>query len=210
MTALLDPRPGRQTQDRPRLRPVPGVRRRMATVPFVMVVAVLLAVGMVGLLVLTTALQDQTFGVQRTQREANTLAIRLSALQDQVATARSIQNLSVAAQHLGMRPNPYGAQIRITDGAVLGEPRVVFGGEVPTVRYLTPEQAAAQVRALDRAEADRKAKAKAARQEAKAKAKAKAEAKAKAKAEAQFKADAEAAAKAKAAAEAKAKKGSRP
>ena len=50
MTALLDPRPGRQTQDRPRLRPVPGVRRRMATVPFVMVVAVLLAVGMVGLL----------------------------------------------------------------------------------------------------------------------------------------------------------------
>jgi len=210
MTALLDPRPGRQTQDRPQLRPVPGVRRRMATIPFVMVVAVLLAVGMVGLLVLTTALQDQAFGVQRTQREANTLAIRLSALQDQVATARSIQNLSVAAQHLGMRPNPYGAQIRITDGAVLGEPRVVLGGEVPTVRYLTPEQAAAQVRALDRAEADRKAKAKTARQEARAKAKAKTEAKAKAKAEAQFKADAEAAAKAKAAADAKAKKGSRP
>ena len=48
MTALLDPRPGkqtpgRQTQDRPLLRPVPGMRRRMATVPFVMVVAVFLA-----------------------------------------------------------------------------------------------------------------------------------------------------------------------
>ncbi|HSK33530.1 MAG TPA: hypothetical protein VK903_08600 [Propionicimonas sp.] len=169
----------------------------MATVPFVMVVAVLLAVGMVGLLVLTTALQEQAFSVQRTQRTANALAIRLSALQDQVAAARSIQNLSVAAQHLGMRPNPYGTQIRITDGVVLGEPRVVFGGEVPTVRYLTPEQAAAQVRALDRAEAERKAKAKAALEEAKAKAKAKAEAKAKAKAEAQFRADAEAAAKAK-------------
>jgi len=135
--------------------------------------------------------------VQRTQREANTLAIRLSALQDQIATARSIQTLSVAAQHLGMRPNPYGAQIRITDGVVIGEPHVVLGGEVPTVRYLTPEQAQAQVRALDRAEAERKAKAKAARAEAKAKAKAKAEAKARAKAEAQFKADAEAAAKAK-------------
>jgi sRNA-binding protein len=169
----------------------------MATVPFVMVVAVVLALGMVGLLVLTTALQEQAFGVQRTQREANTLAIRLSALQDQIATARSIQNLSVAAQHLGMRPNPYGAQIRITDGVVIGDPKVVLGGEVPTVRYLTPEQAQAQVRALDRAEAERKAKAKAARAEAKARAKAKAEAKAKAKAEAQFKADAEAAAKAK-------------
>ncbi len=197
MTALWDPRPDRQTRERPQLRPVPGARRRMATVPFVMVIAVLLAVGMVGLLVLTTALQEQAFSVQRTQRTANALAIRLSALQDQVAAARSIQNLSVAAQHLGMRPNPYGAQIRITDGVVLGEARVVFGGEVPTVRYLTPEQAAAQVRALDRAEAERKAKAKAALAEARAKAKAKAEAEAKAKAEAQFRADAEAAAKAK-------------
>ena len=210
MTALWDPRPGRQTPIRPQLRPVPGTRRRMATVPFVMVVAVLLAAGMVGLLVLTTALQDQTFGVQRTQREANTLAIRLSALQDQVAAARSIQNLSVAALHIGMRPNPYGAQLRISDGAVLGEARVVLGGEVPTVRYLTPEQAAAQVRALDRAEAERKAKATAALAEAKAKAKAKAEAMAKA--EAKAKADAAAAAKAKAEAQAraKAKKGSRP
>jgi hypothetical protein len=197
MTALWDPRPGRQTIDRPQLRPVPGTRRRMRTVPFVMVVAVVLALGMVGLLVLTTALQEQAFGVQRTQRQANTLAIRLSALQDQVASARSIQSLSVAAQHLGMRPNPYGAQLRITDGAVIGNPRVVFGGEVPTVRYVTPEQAAAQVRALDRAEAERKAKAKAARAEAKAKAKAKAEARARAEAEAQFAADAEAAAKAK-------------
>ena len=227
MTALWDPRPGRQTQgrqtqgrqtqgrqtqDRPLLRPVAGVRRRMATVPFVMVVAVILALGMVGLLVLTTALQDQTFGVQRTQRVANTLAIRLSALQDQVATARSVQNLSVTAQHLGMRPNPYGVQLRISDGAVIGDPKVVFGGEVPTVRYLTPEQAAAQVRALDRAEAERKAKAKAARAEAKAKAKAKAEARAKAKAEAEAaaRAKAEAAAKAEAEAAAKAKKGGRP
>ncbi len=169
----------------------------MSTVPFVAVVAVVLALGMVGLLVLTTALQEQAFGVQRTQREANTLAIRLSALQDQVATARSIQSLSVAAQHIGMRPNPYGAQLRISDGVVIGNARVVLGGEVPTVRYLTPEQAQAQVRALDRAEAERKAKAKAAREEAKAKARAKAEARAKAKANA----DAEAAAN---------KKGSRP
>lgn len=197
MTALWDPRPGRQTTERPQLRPVPGRRRQMSTVPFVAVVAVVLALGMVGLLVLTTALQEQAFGVQRTQREANTLAIRLSALQDQVATARSIQSLSVAAQHIGMRPNPYGAQLRISDGVVIGNARVVLGGEVPTVRYLTPEQAQAQVRALDRAEAERKAKAKAAREEAKAKARAKAEARAKAKANA----DAEAAAN---------KKGSRP
>ena len=216
MTALLAPPPGRQTQERPRLRPVPGQRRRMSTVPFVLVVTIVLALGMVALLVLTTALQNQAFGVQRAQRDANALAIRLSSLQSDVADARSVQSLAVAAQHLGMRPNPYEAQIRLPDGVVIGQPRVVLGGEVPTVRYLTPDQAAAQVRALDKAEAERKAKviaAAKAKAEAQAKAKAVAKAKAKAKAEAaKAAAAAEAQAKADAAAaKAKAgKKGSRP
>lgn len=214
MTALLAPRPRRQSPPRPQLRPVPRTRRRIATVPFVLVVAVVLAVGMVGLLVLTTALQDQTFGVQRKQREANVLAIQLSGLQSDLAEARSVQSLAVAAQHLGMRPNPYGAQLRLSDGAVLGKPQPVLGGEVPTVRYLTPEQAKAQIAALDRAEADRKARAKAAakaRTEARAEAKAKAEAKVTAQAKAKAKAEAVAKAKAKADALAKAgKKGSRP
>jgi hypothetical protein len=190
----------------------------MSTIPFMLVVAVVLGVGMVALLVLTTALQNQAFGVQDKQREANTLSIRLSALQADAADLRSIQSLSVTAQKLGMRPNPYGAQLRLSDGAVIGHPRVVLGGEVPTVRYLTPDQAAAQVRALDRAEAERKAKtaaaAKARAEEAKAKA---AEALAKAKAaeaEALAKANAkEAEARATAEAEAAAKaarKGRRP
>lgn len=194
MTALLAPPPGKQTRERPApsrtgLRSVAGVRRRMSTVPFVLVVAVVLAVGMVVLLVLTTALQDQAFGVQRKQREANALAIRVSSLQAVVADARSVQSLAVAAQHLGMRPNPYQAQLRLPEGAVIGKPRVVLGGEVPTVRYLTPDQAAAQVLALDRAEAERKAKVIAAtKARAEAKAKAEAEAKAEEKAEAQAKA----------------------
>lgn len=206
MTALLAPRPTKQTPGRPDLRPVPGSRRRMASIPFAVVVAVVLGLGMVALLVLTTSLQNQAFGVQDKQREATALSIRLSALQADVADARSIQNLSVTAQKLGMRPNPYGAQLRL-DGTVIGRPRVVFGGEVPTVRYLTPEQAEAQVKALDRAEAERKAKAAAAakaRAEKRAEARAEAEAKAKAKeAEARARAEAEAAAKA-------AKKGKRP
>jgi len=191
----------------------------MSTVPFMLVVAVVLALGMVALLVLTTSLQSQAFGVQDKQREANTLAIRLSALQAAAADARSIQTLAVTAQKLGMRPNPYGTQLRLPERAVFGQPRVVFGGEVPTVRYLTPEQAAAQVRALDRAEAERKAKAAAAakaRAEKKAEAKAEAAAKAKAKAaedraKAKAKAaEAEATAAAEAAAKAARKKGGRP
>ena len=174
MTALpASPVPRRPR--RPPLRPVQRQRRRMATVPFVLVVAVVLAAGMVGLLVLTTSLQDQAFTVQSRQREANALAIRLSSLQAAAADARSIQSLSIEAQKLGMRPNPYGTQLRLSDGKVIGQDSPVLGGEVPTVRYLTPEQAAAQVKALDKAEAERKAKAKAAA-EKRAEAKKKAEA----------------------------------
>lgn len=202
MTALLAPRPSRKAPQRPQLRPVPRPRRRMSTVPFVLVVALVLAGGMVGLLVLTTALQDQAFAVQAKQHEASLLATRLAGLQAQAADARSVHSLAVAAQELGMRPNPYGAQLRLGDGKVIGRANPVLGGEVPGVRYLTPEQAAAQVKALDKAEAERKAKAKA---KAAAERKAKAEAERKAKAEAEAKVKAEAEAKAKAEAEAKAK-----
>lgn len=209
MTALLAPRPGRQGSSRPQLRPVSRPRRRMATIPFVLVVALVLAGGTVGLLVLTTALQDQAFTVQTRQREATVLEIQLSSLQAEVAEARSMRHLAVAAQQLGMRPNPYGAQLRLSDGKVVGEASAVVGGEVPSVRYLTKEQAAAQVIALDKAEAERIAKAKAeAKERAEAKKQAAAEKKAeeKAKAEAKAKAAAEkkAEAKKKAAAEAKA------
>jgi hypothetical protein len=178
----------------------------MATIPFVMVIALVLAVGMVGLLVLTTALQDQTFVVQSRQREAERLSDQLAALRAEVADARSVAHLAVAAQELGMRPNPYGAQLQLPDGTVVGTAAAVTGGEIPGLRYLTPEQAQAQLEALAKAEAERKAKLK-------AEAKAKAEAKKKAEAEAKQKAEEKKKAKAKAEAEAKAKdkkKGTRP
>lgn len=210
MTALPAPRPERRSPSpstsptRPPLRPVPRSRRRMATVPFVMVVALVLAVGMVGLLVLTTALQNQTFVVQGKQREADQLADQLSALQAQVADARSVQNLAVSAQKLGMRPNPYGAQLVVPDGKVIGKASAVTGVEIPSVRYLSPEQAQAQLQALAKAEADRKARLKA---EAAAKKKAAEE---KAKAEAKAKADKKAAAAKKKAAEQKAAEQAKP
>lgn len=167
MTALHAPRPERspgspaRTAPRPSLRPVPGTGRRMATIPFVMVVALVLAVGMVGLLVLTTTLGNQTFAVQARQREAERMADQVAALQAEVADARSVQHLALAAQDLGMRPNPYGAQLRVPGGGVLGKAAPVTGGEIPGVRFLSPEQAQAQLDALARAEAERKAKLKA-------------------------------------------------
>lgn len=193
MSAQIAPRPGAPSR-RPPLREVPKRTGRISTVPFVLVVALVLGMGMVGMLVLTTALQDQAFAVQSRQHEANVLASQVSQLQAEVADARSVKSLAIAAAKLGMRPNPYAVPLRLSDGKVLGSARPVYGNEIPGVRYLTPEQAQAQVTALDNAEKARIAKAKAEREKKKeaaaAKKKAEAEAKAKAEADAKAKADA--------------------
>jgi hypothetical protein len=124
--------------------------------------AVLLALGMTGMVVLTTVLQEQAFAVQTKQHQANALANRVSQLQAQLAEARSIQHLAIAAQDLGMRPNPNAVPMRLSDGKVFGNPKPVLGNEVPGVRYLTDAQAAAQIAAINQAAADRKAKQQAA------------------------------------------------
>jgi len=192
VSAQLAPRPGKSSR-RPDLREVPRPGGRIATVPFVLVVALVLGMGMVGMLVLTTALQNQAFAVQDKQHAANVLASQVSQLQAEVADARSVKSLAIAAAKLGMRPNPYAVPLRLSDGKVLGKDRAVLGNEIPGVRYLTPEEAQAQVAALDNAEKARIAKAKADREKKKAEAAAKAKAKAEA---AQAKADAAAKAKA--------------
>lgn len=162
MTAQLAPRPGRESNRKPDLRALEAPARRPPIVPFIIVMAVVIVVGMGGMVVLATALQGQAFAVQAKQHQANVLANQVSQLEDQVATARSVQSLAVAAQGLGMRPNPYAAQLRLSDGKVIGTARPVLGNELPAVRYVTADQAAAETAALDRAEANRIAKKKAA------------------------------------------------
>lgn len=191
MTALLAPKPETRAPSGPQLRPVPPARRQMRTVGFVAVVAAVLGLGMVGVLLLTTVLQDQAFKVQDRQAQANALANELSDLDTQVTEARSIHNLGVTARKLGMRPNPFPAQLRLPDGKVTGDPTRVVGGEVPSVRYVDEEQAAKELQARHEAEAKRKADEEA-KKKAAAEEKAKKEAEKKAAAEAKQKAEAEA------------------
>ena len=136
---------------RPSLHSVLARQQRMAKVPFMLVLALVMALGMIGLLVLTTALGNQAFAVQDRQREANELGYRLSDLDAQVNQARSAANLAIRAQELGMKPNPYPVLLRLPDGAVVGDPQQVTGGEVPSVRYVPPEPASAKPQAPEKA-----------------------------------------------------------
>ncbi|MFT4218534.1 MAG: hypothetical protein QM619_15305 [Micropruina sp.] len=192
MTALLAPKRAPEEHPQPRwsLREV-GIpqRRTMASIPFILSLAVLLALGMVGLLLLNTALQEQAFAVRDQQKAATQLGYRLAALETEVTEARSSTRLAIAATELGMVPNPYPVYLPLPSGDVIGKPTAMTGSEVPDVRYRTPEEldqiakerdeaiarAAAEAKARAQAEAEAKKKAeeakkKAAEEEAKKKA----------------------------------------
>ncbi|HOQ53413.1 MAG TPA: hypothetical protein PLF56_07350 [Micropruina sp.] len=203
MTALEAPR--RSPEEKPRrwgLTQVPIPERRMANLPFVLTLAVFLTLGMVGLLLLNTALQEQGFAVQNQQKAADQLGYRVAELESEITEARSSTRLAEEATKLGMVPNPYPVYLSLPAGTVIGDPTRISGYELPDVRYRTPEQLAALTKQAADTEAKRLAEV-AARQKAAAEAKKKAaEEKAKAEAAAKKKADetkkAEAAAKKKA------------
>lgn len=141
MTALEAPRSS--PERRPRrwgLAQVPIPQRRMANVPFVLSLGVFLALGMVGLLLLNTALQEQGFAVQSQQKASDQLGYRVAALESEVTEARSSTRLAVEATKLGMVPNPYPVYLALPAGVVIGDPTKISGYEVPDVRYRTPQE----------------------------------------------------------------------
>ncbi len=198
MTALLAPKPNpnqrgsEERSSRWSLREIRRPQRTMASVPFVLSLGVLLALGMVGLLLLNTALQEQAFAVRDQQKVATQLGYRMAALETEVTQARSSAGLAAAASKLGMVPNPYPVYLQLPGGDIVGKPTAMTGQEVPDVRYRTPDELAAIAKAQDQAAAKQAAEAKRKAAEAKKKA---AEAKQKA---AEDKKKAEAAAKKKA------------
>lgn len=157
------------------LREVVRPQRKLSSLPFVLAVAVVMALGMVGLLVLTTSLQSQAFDVRVAQREAAQLGYRLSDLQAQVAEARSATSLAQKASELGMTPNVYPVYLVLPDGRVVGTPQTTTGREVPKVKFQTPEEIQAELDAQQQA-AEAKAQAEAAKKQAEAEAKAQAKA----------------------------------
>ena len=189
----LAPRSGRRSR---RLRPLPSAPERMARFPFLLVLIAVTGMGMAGLLLLNTTLQNQAFASRALQRQATQLTYTEASLTDQLDGRAAPQELARSASALGMRPNPYPALLKMPKGKVIGEATPVLGTEVPSLRVKTPEEifAAKVAKAQKKAAKQAKAEAKATKEAAEAKAKAEA----KAAAEAQAKADAKAKAKAKA------------
>lgn len=105
---------------RPVLRLVPDVRTGAPRAPFVALVVVLLAGGLLGLLALNTVLAQDAFRAYSLSQQGRALADQEQVLEREVETLRTPRNLAARARALGMVQAGSPAFLRLSDGAVLG------------------------------------------------------------------------------------------
>ena len=155
LTDRVTPSPRRV--DRPRLRPVSRKQPRLSRIPFLMVLAGLLGLGMVGLLLLNTTLQNQAFQAKTLTRQATELSYQQAELEREVDRAAAPDELARRASALDMRANTHTAYVVLPDGKVLGTPEKVSGDELPSSIVKTPEEVAAEKKAAEKKAAEKKA-----------------------------------------------------
>ena len=110
------------------LRLVRPVRSRARRAPFVVVVMTVLAIGLVGLIIMSTVLQAQSFEATKLDRQAASLATEQQAMSREVDRLQSPANVASRAIAIGMVPNANPAFLRLSDGEVLGEPAQAEAG----------------------------------------------------------------------------------
>lgn len=117
-------RPARPGPVRPPLRSVPAGRPRPARAPFVALVVTLLTLGLLGLLLLNTALAEGAFRVRDLQTQTASLAEREQLLEQEVARLGTPQVLSERARQMGMVPSGPPAFLDPATGDVSGRAAV--------------------------------------------------------------------------------------
>ncbi len=103
------------------LRLVAPVSSRARKAPFVVVVLTLVGLGLVGLILMSTVLQAQSFEVAKLNEQVETLENRQQALSREVSRMQSPSNLASRALQLGMVPNANPVFLRLEDGEVVGK-----------------------------------------------------------------------------------------
>ncbi|WP_077797643.1 hypothetical protein [Streptomyces sp. JHA26] len=119
-----------------RLLPPGSARGRAARAPFVLLVVLLLGGGLIGLLVLNSALSEGSFQLDDLEQETKSLTDEEQALQRDINTYSAPRALQYRARELGMVPggNPV---FLAPDGTVKGSPSPAAATALPLV--LAPE-----------------------------------------------------------------------
>jgi len=147
MSALWAPSGGwTEAADQPRtqLRAVDRAAPRLARFPFLLVLIGVFGLGMAGLLMLNTTLQNQAFQARTLNREATQLAYVQADLENRLDAQAAPAELARRASALGMRPNPHPAFLVLPKGKVIGKAVPVTGAEVPSLIVKTPAEIKAE------------------------------------------------------------------
>jgi hypothetical protein len=125
-SAALQPDPTtapRTTEASPRLRVAPPVPIRAPRAPFIAVVIALVVAGVIGILLINTRTNENTFRLSRLQDQQAALDNQQQDLENQIAGYESTGNLDAAARRLGLVKADTPAYIRLPDGRVIGVPK---------------------------------------------------------------------------------------
>jgi hypothetical protein len=90
--------------------------------PFVALVSLVLLLGVIGLLLFNTSMQQASFATTSLEEQATTLSARQQTLQMELDVLRDPQNVAERAQDMGLVLPCGSATLRLVDGKVLGEP----------------------------------------------------------------------------------------
>ncbi|MDP9823515.1 hypothetical protein [Nocardioides massiliensis] len=136
-----------------RLSVVPRLRRPTPRVPFVSLVVTLLVLGVAGLLMFNTSLQQASFTAAALETQAMKVTAERQALERELQLLRNPQRVAERAQKLGMVPAAAPAFLRLDDGTVLGNPvparaedrMAIQERDVSKPRFLDPEPVVVRV-----------------------------------------------------------------
>ncbi|MCT2979804.1 hypothetical protein [Propionibacterium freudenreichii] len=108
-------------------------RRRISGIPFILALVMLLGVGMVGVLLFNTRIQDQQRQLDELQASAQRLDYHEAALEQSVDQLGTTDTLGAKAANLGMVPNPNPLVIQMPQGSVNGKPQAADGTAMPGI-----------------------------------------------------------------------------
>jgi hypothetical protein len=110
----------RPTTNTPKLRVVTGAPPKHGGAAFSIVCATLLAAGLLGLLLLNTALAQGSFTLHDLRATSDQLTDAQDALTQSLAVSKSPANIASKAVSMGMVPAQSAAFLRLSDGKVIG------------------------------------------------------------------------------------------
>jgi hypothetical protein len=118
---------------RPRLTVVPRVVSRAPRLPFLVLVVLVLATGLVGLLLLNTSMERGAYQVTALRQQSAALSIEQQALTLKVAAMQDPQAVAQKALALGMVQNVSPAFLSLATGQVVGHSWAGVAGNQPDI-----------------------------------------------------------------------------